>query len=157
MVPPGTPLIIQVLQPLSSHSARLGDVFEARIVSDIKVEGERVVPSGTRVDGRCVAVRDGDADGRSGYLRVALTGLRDSQGRVAPLETTTVSEWGSAHAESRVPPSNDSGDLAAPADREEATPPSVEPHASEAEVQPGALLTFVLLRPAFVEGPERQP
>jgi hypothetical protein len=38
---------------------------------------------------------------RPGYIRLVLQGLRDSEGRFAPLETTTFSEWGGLDRGSR--------------------------------------------------------
>jgi hypothetical protein len=46
------------------------------------------------VEGTCLAVRKASDYSRPGYIRVALHGLRDSEGRFAPLETTTFSQWG---------------------------------------------------------------
>ena len=40
-------------------------------------------------------------DSRPGYIRLVLQGLRDSEGRFTPLETTTFSEWGGQDRRSR--------------------------------------------------------
>src|SRR5208283_3241398 len=64
---------------------------------------------GTRVEGRCLAVRRAAADSRPGYIRLVLQGLRNSEGRFAPLETTTFSEWGGLDRNSRPAVSNDEG------------------------------------------------
>jgi hypothetical protein len=52
------------------------------------------VRPGTLVEGTCLAVRRASDHSHPGYIRVVLQGLRDSEGRFAPLATTTFSQWG---------------------------------------------------------------
>ncbi len=86
---PGTAFTVRLVRPVSSENARLGDVFEARLVATDSLKGSPVILPGTRVEGRCVAVRPGESEGRPGYLRLTLAGLRDAAGHFVPLETTT--------------------------------------------------------------------
>src|SRR2546425_10060235 len=79
------------MRPITSQGARLGDTFEGRVVSVRVGDGAAVVLPGNRVEGRCVAVRPGEGAGRPGYLRLALSGLVDDEGRFYPMEPATFS------------------------------------------------------------------
>jgi hypothetical protein len=94
MIQPGTAISVRLLRPLTSANAEPGQPFAAYVVAAEAVKGNAPVLPGTIVEGICLAVRRAAGDSRPGYIRLALQGLRDSEGRFAPLETTTFSEWG---------------------------------------------------------------
>jgi len=97
MIQPGTTLSVRLLRPLNSASAEPGQTFAGYVVSSEAIRGSALVRPGTVVEGTCLAVRRASEHSRPGYIRVALQGLRDSEGRFAPLETTTFSQWGGPH------------------------------------------------------------
>jgi len=149
MVPVGTTVTVRLLQRVDSKGARPGDLFEARVVAVEPSTSTFAIAPGTLVEGRCLAAREAGGEGRSGYLRLALSGMRDSWGHIFPLETTTLSQWGSESAPHAQSASND--DLASAGQQ----PESIEPHlregdASEATLTSEVNLTFVLLKPALV-------
>ncbi len=150
-VPTGTMLTVRVARPLNSRSVHLGDAFDAQVVSTKTTDGEPLLPPGAWVEGRCVAVRPGDSEGRPGYLRLALSGLRDLQGNLAPLETTTFSKWGSGPLEIAGDSGNNSAWAVAPG-REAGSASTRTANSSEAVVPPEAPLTFTLLKPAEIKG-----
>lgn len=94
IIQPGTAISVRLLRPLTSASAAPGQRFVAFVVSSEGVQGSAHIHPGMRVEGVCVAVRRATANAQPGYIRLVLQGLRDSEGRFAPLETTTFSEWG---------------------------------------------------------------
>jgi hypothetical protein len=94
MIQPGTAISVRLLQPLTSANAQPGQPFAAYVVAAEAVKGSAPVLPGTLVEGTCLAVRRAAGDSRPGYIRLVLQGLRDSEGRFTPLETTTFSEWG---------------------------------------------------------------
>ena len=94
MIQPGTAISVRLLRPITSASAKPGQTFAGYVVSSDAVKGTAPVRPGTLVEGTCLAVRRATDESRPGYIRLALQGLRDSQGRFAPLETTTFSQWG---------------------------------------------------------------
>ena len=94
MIQPGTAISVRLLEPLDSASAQPGQPFAGYVVSSEAVKGSSPVRPGTLVEGTCLAVRKAAGDSRPGYIRLALQSLRDAQGRIAPLETTTFSQWG---------------------------------------------------------------
>ncbi|HZO99312.1 MAG TPA: hypothetical protein VFD30_03365 [Terriglobia bacterium] len=150
IISPGTALVVRIIHPLDSENAKMGDRFEGSVVSAISVRGPALIPTGARVEGRCVAVRQGDGDEHPGYLRVVLSGLLDPHGHVWPIETTTVSLWGSPgplHEE----PSSQRKVLAdnVAVSRVLSTARDVRENL-EAIITPEKTLTFVLLKPAVV-------
>jgi hypothetical protein len=94
MILPGTAISVRLLQPLNSASAQPGQSFAGYVISSEAVKGSSPVRPGTLVEGTCLAVRRAAGDSRPGYIRLALQGLRDAEGRFAPLEATTFSQWG---------------------------------------------------------------
>ena len=94
MIQPGTAISVRLLRPITSASAEPGQHFAGYVVSSEAVKGSVPVRPGTLVEGACLAVRRAAGNSRPGYIRLALQGLRDSEGRFAPLETTTFSQWG---------------------------------------------------------------
>ena len=97
MIQPGTTITVRLLRPLTSASAEPGQLFAGYVVSSEAIRGSALVPPGTLVEGTCLAIRRASDHSRPGYIRVALQGLRDPEGRFAPLETTTFSQWGGPH------------------------------------------------------------
>jgi len=102
MIQPGTAISVRLLRPITSASAEPGQPFAGYVVSSEAVNGTAPVRPGTLVEGTCLAVRRATDNSRPGYIRLVLRGLRDSQGRFAPLETTTYSQWGGPDHGSRI-------------------------------------------------------
>jgi hypothetical protein len=102
MLQPGTTISVRLLRPITSASAEPGQPFAAYVVSSEAVKGSAPVRPGTLVEGTCLAARRAAGNSRPGYVRLALQGLRDAEGRFAPLETTTFSQWGGPDHGSRV-------------------------------------------------------
>jgi hypothetical protein len=139
------------MHPLNSRTARLGEGFEARVVS-IAAKGAPGIPPGARVEGRRLAVRAGGPEGRPGYLRLTLSGLVDSQGHFFPLETTTVSWWGSRVMELSSEPT---AFLYQESSSDRAGPLGIYAGAwksADVALTPDSVLTFVLLKRAVMTG-----
>jgi hypothetical protein len=94
MIQSGTAISVRLLRPITSASAESGQPFAGYVVSSEAVKGSALVRPGVLVEGTCLAVRRAAGSSRPGYIRLALQGLRDADGRFAPLETTTFSQWG---------------------------------------------------------------
>jgi len=149
LIPRGTVLKVQLDEPISSRTAQLGDQFHGHILSVQGADELALTLSGVRVVGRCVAARDGQPAGEPGYLRLALSGLIDPAGHIAPLDTSTVSFWGERVMNSEVAGELVRGAaLARGGDATGSVPPSEEVVAA-----PGRPLSFVMLRPAIVPHP----
>ncbi len=64
-VPPGTPLRLALVTPLSSETAAAGDALSAETASALRIEGVEALPVGSHLDGRVThAVSAGAAGGR---------------------------------------------------------------------------------------------
>jgi hypothetical protein len=101
MIQSGTAISVRLLRPITSASAESGQAFAGYVVSSQAVKGSALVRPGTLVEGTCLAVRRAAGNSRPGYIRLALQGLRDADGRFAALETTTFSQWGGRDHASR--------------------------------------------------------
>jgi hypothetical protein len=153
---PGTVLTVRLERTLTSGEALPGEPFEARVVSIQATKGSAVPSPGSEVEGRCVAVRREEGSDRPGYLRLALTGLRDSEGGLMQLESSTFSQWGSDDQR------RDSGSAPELPRVSRATTPGRAParakarprlalRPGEAVVTPESALDFVVLDPVPVE------
>jgi Glycine zipper 2TM domain len=59
VVPAGTQLTVALSSDLSTKTAKPGDTFEARLVSDLMVDGRRAAPAGSKVMGSVTDVISG--------------------------------------------------------------------------------------------------
>jgi hypothetical protein len=59
VVPAGTQLTVALSQDLSTKTAKPGDSVEARLVSDLMIDGRRALPAGSRVSGTVTDVISG--------------------------------------------------------------------------------------------------
>ena len=156
LMSPGTVLTVRLEHTLTSGEALPGDSFEARVVAIQATKGSATPSPGSEVEGRCVAVRKEEGSNRPGYLRMALTGLRDSEGHLMQLESSTFSQWGgrdderqdsgSASELARVSRASTLGRLPAPAKAR----PGLTPSPGEAVVTPQSAVDFVVLDPVPV-------
>ena len=58
-VPAGTQLAAALSSNLSTKTSKVGDAFEARLTSDLMIDGERLAPAGSRVTGTVTDVVSG--------------------------------------------------------------------------------------------------
>lgn len=150
LLPPGSALTVRVERPLTSQNARIGDFFEARVVAAEVPKLPSIINPGARVKGRCVAVRAATEDGRPGYLRLALFGLWDAQGRFYPLETTSFSLLGNRLDQMEQGSSEPAPQNKFASHTENVTPTVTAALPTDVVVTPDADLTFVLLKSAGV-------
>jgi len=154
---PGTVLTVRLERTLTSGEALPGDPFEARVVSIQATKGSAAPSPGSAVEGRCVAVRKEEGSDRPGYLRLALTGLRDSEGRLMQLDSSTFSQWGGesdieraeSGSASELPRVSRASTPGRPPARTKASP-GLSPSPGEAVVTPQSALDFVVLDPVPV-------
>jgi hypothetical protein len=66
VIPSGTPLRVRVDESLSTRHNRRGDRFTATLIDAVQVNGQNVLPAGTRLDGHVlVAAPSGRLKGRA--------------------------------------------------------------------------------------------
>jgi len=149
LIPRGTVLTVQLDGSISSRTAHLGDRFYGHILSAQGADELARTLAGVRVIGRCVAVRDGQPAGEPGYLRLALSGLIDSGGHIAPLDTSTVSFW----AEQVMTSEGAAGLVRGAALAQDTDATDSAQSSEDAVAAPDRQLSFVMLRPAVVPHP----
>jgi hypothetical protein len=71
VVPQGTQLILETLAELSSRDARTGQQIPLKVVGDVLVDGELVIPGGSQAVGVVVEARDTGGMGVNGRLEIA--------------------------------------------------------------------------------------
>ena len=84
-----TAIYIRLQQTLSSTRAQLGDSFNAVLDEPLMVEGQTLVPAGTPVTGKVVAVRNSGHMNHASYLRITLSSIT-LNGKSVPLQTNSV-------------------------------------------------------------------
>ena len=85
-VPAGTQLTVALSSDLSSKTAKAGDAFEARLVSDLMINERRAVPAGARVTGTITDVISGSkAIGSIPTLGLKFDQLELPSGQLIPI------------------------------------------------------------------------
>jgi hypothetical protein len=85
VIPAGTMLAVQLVEPLSTHDTQSGAEFPLRLAAPVIVDGQVALPVGTRAVGRVVQSTGPGAGGKGGKLVVAAYYLVVNGGSV-PLE-----------------------------------------------------------------------
>lgn len=90
IVPPGTPVVVRLTQPLNSGTNQTGESFQAQIDEPIVIEGRTAVAAGTMAIGKLVHV---EASGRtSGVAKMSLALVAlVFDGDEVPFKTETLS------------------------------------------------------------------
>lgn len=79
---------------LSTDEAQVGDPVSARTVEPILVDGEVVIPEGSRVEGRVTEVDRGEYPVRRPSLEVVWDRIETPDGRSVPIDARTAGEVG---------------------------------------------------------------
>ena len=84
-VPAGTQLVVELADGVSSTNSQLGDIFSARVVEPVSMNGEVVIEAGSQVTGRVTqAVRSKKIGGRA-RLGLEFTGLELPSGEASTI------------------------------------------------------------------------
>jgi hypothetical protein len=143
IIPSGTVLVVHLTHPLTSRTAQLGDRFQARLEA---VKGAAGIPSNLSVEGECLAARKVHQDQGGGYLRLALSALRDRHSHKLQIQTTTLSRWGGRVLRTDTAP----GSVLRSARRDSGLQLAQESGSREAVVNPDEHLTFILIEPLIL-------
>jgi len=96
-IPEGTPIVVRMLDSLSSAKNRGGDRFEATLADPLVVDGWVVAPRDSRVIGRVVAAEAGGHLQTPAELSITLSAIQIG-GQTYDLRTSTISRSGRSHA-----------------------------------------------------------
>ncbi|HEV2990369.1 MAG TPA: hypothetical protein VG759_18165 [Candidatus Angelobacter sp.] len=89
VVPKGTAIYVRLEHTISSSTAQPGDSFSAVLDEPLEIEGQTVVPQGTKISGHVVAARESGRLHNAGYLRLTLSSL-NLNGKEVPLQTSSI-------------------------------------------------------------------
>lgn len=81
-IPVGTPVIIEIAQPLASSTNKRGDVFAITLVEPVLLDGVERLPRGTRGTGQIVHAAAARGGGAPGELLIAARTLETPQGQL---------------------------------------------------------------------------
>ena len=84
-VPAGTKIALELLDPVSSQTAAVGQSVRARVVETIRVDGRAAIPAGSAVSGRVTEVRALRKVGGQAHLALAFDTVELSSG-AEPIE-----------------------------------------------------------------------
>jgi hypothetical protein len=97
-VPDGTKIRVRLDQTLSSGTADQGQVVELSVTEPIKVDGQVVIPEGSRVTGTVTTAQEKRHMGRAGKLDFSIDRVRAADGEWIPLRYTINKKNGGSHA-----------------------------------------------------------
>jgi len=83
VVPRSTPIVLDLVQAVSSETAQVGDAVTAELAEPIRVDGDIVVPSGARVTGRVSEAQALKKVGGQSILGLSFDRLESGDGGVA--------------------------------------------------------------------------
>ena len=92
-LPRGTKLNLVMAEPLSTSSMQVGDMFSARLTSDVKVDGRTILPSGSLVRGTVEDYKGTGRLSRSALLYLTFDHVVTGQGKQLPVSAAVCSNF----------------------------------------------------------------
>ena len=97
-IPDGTRIRVRLDQALSSGTADAGQTVELSVTEPVKVNGQTVIPEGSRVTGTVTEAHEKRHMGRAGKLDFSIDRVRAVDGEWVPLRYTLNKNSGGSHA-----------------------------------------------------------
>jgi hypothetical protein len=153
-LPRGTAVDVLVEDALSSRTAKVGDEFRAVLMRALWIDGQRVFPRGTVVEGRVDVVKSRATGAGSGFVGVKFVRI-ELPGPQAGKVTATLSEFGSKRERVDVVLIGRIVPLDLEADVQVGDEPAAEPHRfqttqKDVEVAAGTRVSLELGEPLVV-------
>lgn len=89
VVPANTTIYVRLLQPVSSATAQVGQIFSAVLDEPLVVDTQTIAAQGTPVTGKVIAARESGHLHNAGYLRITLASIT-LNGKAVPLQTSSM-------------------------------------------------------------------
>ena len=83
LVPAGSPVLLEILDPLTSASAVRGDTFRFRLAEPVRLGGAIVIPAGVEGRGEIIHAQRAGSGGKAGELLLAARHLDHADSPVA--------------------------------------------------------------------------
>jgi hypothetical protein len=94
-VPQGTPVIVKLLETVSSATHKKGDSISLAVVGDVLVNGKKVIASGTPVKGTVESAAKRFIAGIGGQIEISVNEVKAEDGTLVPLKFTKETHNGS--------------------------------------------------------------
>jgi hypothetical protein len=91
-VPAGTGFDVEFTKPLASNASSVGQTFRARVVADVTLSGNVVIPAGSEVLGEITAAQGAQGIGAKAKLGLKFTDLVLPSGSTVPIQASIVQE-----------------------------------------------------------------
>lgn len=91
-VPPGTAVLLQFQQDVSTKTAKKGDQIALRVYTDVVVDGKTLIKQDAPAVGIIESVRKPRSFGRRAELKLRLDSVKDVNGTRVPLEPYTTGD-----------------------------------------------------------------
>lgn len=141
-LPAGTLLTVRLKYPISTGNPGAKQTFEAVMDEPVVIEGNRLVPRGTSVEGRVESAQSSNVRRDHGYIRLALDSIHLT-GANLPVQTSSLFVKGNAAA-SLAPQGEE------PKHAQDGEIQSTQSQAGVIRLEKGRRLTFRLTEPAYV-------
>ncbi len=92
-IPRGTKLNLVMVEPITTSQIQVGDMFSARLTSDVKISGKTILPSGSLVRGTVEKYKPTARLSRSALLYLTFDHVVTPQGRQLPLSAAICSNF----------------------------------------------------------------
>ena len=92
-IPRGTRIELKMITPITTENISAGDMFTSSIVSDVKAEGEVVLPKGTVLRGNIGEVKDAKKLSKAAILYLNFDHVVIPSGRQLPIKAVICSEF----------------------------------------------------------------
>jgi len=94
-IPQGTPVIVKLKDTVSSATHKQGDLIALTVVSDVMVEGKKVIAAGTAVKGTVESAAKRFIAGIGGQIEISVNEVKAVDGTVVPLKFSKETHNGS--------------------------------------------------------------
>ena len=90
----GTPVILATVETVSSKTTVSGNTIDFKVVTDVIVDGNVVIPAGTIAKGQASNVSKASAIGKGGEITVGINNINALDGTLVPLSGANISASG---------------------------------------------------------------
>lgn len=90
----GTPVILATIETVSSKTTVSGNTVDFKVVTDVIVDGNVVIPAGTIAKGQASNVSRASAIGKGGEITVGINNINALDGTLVPLSGANISASG---------------------------------------------------------------
>lgn len=91
----GTPIALELMNTINSNDVKNGQMIDFRVINDVKVDGEVVIPAGSIAKGQIDKAKKNGLLGTPGEVSVVIKSVNAVDGTIVPLSSSAVGDEGS--------------------------------------------------------------